>query len=229
MNKELCFNIENVNLYLEQVLVDYMDIPIFFLCSGEKQFYLALCTDIENLHYIVVKLSSIDVYGLLHGNISMRNAILNQKEYWDVMSGEEIELDIVIKKNIDTIEKELLPEADACFQILTKQIASFVQKFDEEFFCTQYFLEKTRKTEINELFTNFSLDIMLENVAQFTELLDYKIKTPSFLKIPTYNEKMNLIKTSEVLIKKSEQIEQLKTNNSFKLNELSVNNIAIAV
>lgn len=91
------------------------------------------------------------------------------------------------------------------------------------------FLEKTRKTEINELFTNFSLDIMLENVAQFTELLDYKIKTPSFLKIPTYNEKMNLIKTSEVLIKKSEQIEQLKTNNSFKLNELSVNNIAIAV
>lgn len=29
MNKELCFNIENLKLYLEQVLVDYMDIPIF--------------------------------------------------------------------------------------------------------------------------------------------------------------------------------------------------------
>lgn len=229
MNKELCFNIENVNLYLEQVLVDYMDIPIFFLCSGEKQFYLALCTDIKNLNYIVVKLSLIDVYSLLHGNISMRNVILNQKVYWDIISGEEIELDVVTKKNIDTIEKELLPEADACFKILTEQIASFVQKFDQEIFYTNYFLESTKKAEINELFTNFSLDVMLENVTQFTELLDYKIKTPSFLKIPTYNEKMNLIKTSEVLIKKSEQIEQLKTNSSFKLTELNVNNIAIAV
>ena len=31
MNSKLCFRIENIELYLEQVLVDYMDIPIFFL------------------------------------------------------------------------------------------------------------------------------------------------------------------------------------------------------
>ena len=36
MNKKLCFNIENQYLYLEQVLVDYMDIPIFFLCKDKK-------------------------------------------------------------------------------------------------------------------------------------------------------------------------------------------------
>lgn len=228
MNKELCFNIENVNLYLEQVLVDYMNVPIFFLCSGENQFYLALCTDIENLNYIIVKLPLIDVYNLLHGNISMRNAILNQKEYWNIISGDEVALDVVIKKNIDTIENELLPEADACFQVLTKQIESFVQKFDQEFFYTQYILDNTKKTEVNELLTSLSFDIILENVTQFTELLDYKIKIPLSSEVPIYDEKMNLIKTSEVIIKKSEQTEQSKTNNSFKLAEPNINSIAVA-
>lgn len=31
MSKELCFCIDGSELYLEQVLVDYMDIPIFFI------------------------------------------------------------------------------------------------------------------------------------------------------------------------------------------------------
>ena len=89
MNKELCFNIENENLYLEQILVDYMDIPIFFLCEGENQYYVALCTDIDELSYIVAKLSLLDVYNLLHGKIPMRDAILKQNEYWDIVSGDE--------------------------------------------------------------------------------------------------------------------------------------------
>ena len=75
MDKELCFNIENINLYLEQTLVDYLDIPIFFLCRGEKQYYAALCTNIDELSYIVVKLSLMDVYNLLHGSIPMRDVI----------------------------------------------------------------------------------------------------------------------------------------------------------
>ncbi|MCI6552701.1 MAG: hypothetical protein MR430_04040, partial [Lachnospiraceae bacterium] len=65
INKELCFNIENNNLYLEQILVDYMEVPIFFLCRGANQYYVALCTDIAELHYIVAKLSLPDVYNLL--------------------------------------------------------------------------------------------------------------------------------------------------------------------
>ena len=108
MNKELCFNIENLKLYLEQVLVDYMDIPIFFLCKGENQYYIALCTDIDELHYIVAKLSLLDVYNLLHGKVPMRDVILKQKEYWNIVSGTDISLDIVTKKKIDTLETSLL-------------------------------------------------------------------------------------------------------------------------
>lgn len=131
INKELCFNIENNNLYLEQILVDYMEVPIFFLCRGANQYYVALCTDIAELHYIVAKLSLPDVYNLLHGKIPMRDVILKQNEYWEIVSGDEICLDVVTKKNIDAINTALLPEANAFFEILTKQMELFVQKFTE--------------------------------------------------------------------------------------------------
>lgn len=134
MNKKLCFNIENQYLYLEQVLVDYMDIPIFFLCKDKKQYYIALCTDIDKLSYIVTKLSLLDVYNLLHGKIPMRDVFLKQQEYWEIMSGDEVCMDMVTKKKIDALEQSLLPETDAYFKILTKQIKLYVQEFDDEYF-----------------------------------------------------------------------------------------------
>lgn len=81
MNSNLCFRIEGIELYLEQVLVDYMDIPIFFLCKDEGSYYLVLCTDVDELNYIIVRLSMNDVYGLLHGEESIYNTILKQNEY----------------------------------------------------------------------------------------------------------------------------------------------------
>lgn len=134
MNKKLCFNIENQYLYLEQVLVDYMDIPIFFLCKDKKQYYIALCTDIDKLSYIVTKLSLLDVYNLLHGKIPMRDVFLKQQEYWEIVSGDEVCMDMVTKKKIDALEQSLLPEEDAYFKILTKQIKLYIQEFDDEFF-----------------------------------------------------------------------------------------------
>lgn len=134
MDKELCFSIENTDLYLEQVLVDYMNVPMFFLCKGGTQYYLALCTDVDELNYIVVKLSTLDVYNLLHGKISMRDAVLKQREYWDIVSGDEIYLDEVTKKHIEEVDLDTLPEKGACFKALTKQKKLYVQKFDREFY-----------------------------------------------------------------------------------------------
>ena len=134
MNKELCFIIEKKNLYLEHVLVDYMDIPIFFLCKGENQYYIALCVDIQELRYIVTKLSLTDVYNLLHGKIPMRDVILKQGDYWLINSGVEISLDVITKHGIDMLDISLLPETNAYFEILTKESEMFVQQFDQEYF-----------------------------------------------------------------------------------------------
>lgn len=228
MNRELCFNIENQYLYLEQVLVDYMDIPIFFLCKDKKQYYIALCTDIDELSYIVTKLSLSEVYNLLHGKIPMRDVFLKQQEYWEIVSGNEVCMDMVTKKRIEALEQSLLPEADACFKILTKQIKLFVQEFDDEFFSAKYFSESNKKADLRELISGFPLEVLLTNIDQFTELADCKVEKSSFSEIPSYDEKFHPVKTTEVIFRKSEQSKQSDQDGLFKLVESYENYIATA-
>ena len=133
MNSKLCFRIEGIELYLEQVLVDYMDIPIFFLCKGEGNYYLVLCTDIDELNYIIVKLSMNDVYKLLHGEGSIRNIILKQDEYWNVISGEEISLDEIERLSISELDVGLLPKENVYFEIVSTKLENYVKKFDTEY------------------------------------------------------------------------------------------------
>ncbi len=228
MNKELCFNIDNKKLYLEQVLVDYMGIPIFFLCKGENQYYVTLCTNIDELSYIVAKLSLADVYNLLHGKIPMRDVILKQNEYWDIASGNEIYLDIITKKNIDTLDTALLPEENACFKILTKQMQLFVQKFDCEFFAAKYFSESDKKADLSELFDSLPLDVLLGNIEQFTKLVNFKMENPVLSKVLLYDEKMESIKTAEVAIRNCEPSKQTEIDDLFKLAEPFENNLTVA-
>lgn len=134
MNSNLCFRIEGIELYLEQVLVDYMDIPIFFLCKDEGSYYLVLCTDVDELNYIIVRLSMDDVYGLLHGEESIYNTILKQNEYWNVISGREISLDEVKRLSISELDVGLLPKEDVYFEIVSTKLENYVKKFDTQYF-----------------------------------------------------------------------------------------------
>lgn len=165
MDRELCFCIENKNIYLEQVLVDYMDIPIFFLCRDDSQFYVALCTDVEELKYIIVRAAETDLYNLLHGKIPMREIILNQKAYWEVMSGDDVLLDQIINHNINDLDMTLLPEENACFKILTEEMRGYVQQFDNAFFDA----DKFGKT-IDPVFADVKMEsIMFRNTDDFIE------------------------------------------------------------
>lgn len=156
MDKELCFCIENSNLYLEQVLVDYKDIPIFFLCKCNLQYYVVLCTDINEFSYIIVKTSSWDVYNLLHGKIPMREIFTGSKEYWEVVSGEEISLDNVTRHPSTWLNISLLPEKNACFRVLTEEIEKFVEKFDSEFLDDGYFKDIGKDIIVDELLDDYT-------------------------------------------------------------------------
>ncbi|MDE6566487.1 MAG: hypothetical protein K2K70_02000 [Lachnospiraceae bacterium] len=131
--KELCFIIETKEIYLEEVLVEYMDVPVFFLCKDSDDYYVSLCTDMEELNYIVVPASVDDIYRLLNGKNSMRNVILDQSEYWKVYSGSEIIDDKVYKCKMDEIDKDVLPDEDACFEILTAEHRKYTEQFNENY------------------------------------------------------------------------------------------------
>lgn len=111
-----------------------MDIPIFFLCKGEGNYYLVLCTDMDELNYIIVRLSMNNVYELLHGGESIRNTILKQNEYWNVISGREIPLDEIERLSISELDVGLLPKENVYFEIVSTKLENYVKKFDTEYF-----------------------------------------------------------------------------------------------
>lgn len=134
MNKELCFIIDGIELYMEKVLVDYLDIPIFFLCKDKNEYFIVLCYDIDNLSYIVVKVSMVDVWNLLHGRIPMRDVITKQKEFWKVISRNDISDDIIMQYSMEQIDHDILPESGVCYNAITEDEIQFVSQFDQTFF-----------------------------------------------------------------------------------------------
>lgn len=163
MDNTLCFKIENVDLYLEKVLVDYAEIPIFFLCKGRGQYYIALCTNVDDLNYIVTKLSMNDVYMLLNGNVPMRDIILKQEERWSIISGEEISLDKVEKLKTSDLDMDLLPKEGAYFEIVTKKLKNYVKKFNNEYLIKRNnmyysFQKKNKKYSLHNLL-NYKIEV----------------------------------------------------------------------
>ena len=190
MNKELCFCIEEKNLYLEQVLVDYMDIPIFFLCRSDVQYYVSLCTDIEELKYVIVKVSDVEVHHLLHGKTPMRNIFLNQKEYWEVLSGEEISLDLVKRYSITHLDVSSLPVENACFEVLTEDVRLYVQKFDNEFLDLKNFCSSEIKITLDKIFVDEFIDVLGETIDEFIDALGETID--EFVNLGGYSLKCRL-------------------------------------
>lgn len=177
MNKELCFIIEVKELYLEKVLVSFQEVPIFFLCKNSKDYYIALCVDVDKLNYVVTRLSIKDVFDLLHGIIPMRNAITQQEAYWYIESQEDIKSDTVEKRQMYTLDITILPQVNAYFEILTPDMEKYVQQFDDLFSSEKYTLiedsavivEKiSYRSIVEEILQKYYSAINLNNSAETT-------------------------------------------------------------
>lgn len=120
MDENLCFKIGEVCLYLEQVLVSYNDVPIFFICNDNVSHYAVLCTDINELNYVIVELSDKDLCNLLSGILPMRDVFTKQEYYWEILSGNEAEYDTVIRKPVRELNYSILPKAGACYDSIGK-------------------------------------------------------------------------------------------------------------
>ncbi len=134
MKKELCFIINGKELFLEQTLVEYNDVPIYYICKDEEVFYTVLCTDVNNLKYVIVNSKIKDMALMLHGNITMRDLLLRSDTFWEVVTGDDIESDIVTLKDMKDLNKSDLPDESSYFGIYTDQIRCFVDEFDKAFY-----------------------------------------------------------------------------------------------
>ena len=96
---------------------------------------IVLCTDVDELNYIIVRLSMNDVYGLLHGEESIYNTILKQNEYWNVISGREIPLDEVKRLSISELDVGLLPKEDVYFEIVSTSLKIMLKSLIRNILC----------------------------------------------------------------------------------------------
>ena len=159
MNKELCFIVDGKELYLEHVLVDFNEIPVFYVCSHDKERYTVLCTDIENEEYIIVKSPLWRLCDLLNGTLEMKEIFTKENFYWRVKAGDEVADDDVRKEPVDTLEPSLLPDRGAYYAITnegTKNYLSLLESIvcdevgkleqqnmllEEEVCCTSYLVQ----------------------------------------------------------------------------------------
>lgn len=69
MNQTLCFVVNHVEIYLEQVLVENDGVPILFVGKNNERRYLILCVDTDVLRYFAVRISRKDLCNLLQSAV----------------------------------------------------------------------------------------------------------------------------------------------------------------
>ena len=134
MEKELCFVIEGTKLYLEQVLVDYNEIPVFYVCSSDMGWYLVLCTDIDKQIFYVVKVKLLTISDLLEKNITMRGALLSGSLYWEIFSADQVEDDVVNSLKRQQICAEYLPKEGAFFSTFSEELRAYKERVQRKLF-----------------------------------------------------------------------------------------------
>lgn len=133
MAKNICFILNETELYMDMCLVED-EIPIFFSCTdAEDHYYVALCTDMDLLSYCVVKTGLTQLRDMLYGNISMRDIFTEQKFFWQVISKDgKAENDIVTYKPIDEFEPEDLPLENAFFRLFSDELQKYADSISKK-------------------------------------------------------------------------------------------------
>ena len=125
MKKELCFILNDEHLYLDAELINFNDIPIFYICKTNSNYYLSLCTDIDNAKYILIEISPINILKMLYQQISMRELYEKVDKFWEVECGEVPELDEIYEKEIYDIDLSVLPIEDERYEIFDDIIKKY--------------------------------------------------------------------------------------------------------
>lgn len=139
MNKDLCFKIENVELFSEQILVDFNGYPIFYICNSSEGHYIVLCSDIDKSEYIIVESTVTEIWQMLTQQFDMREVFLTKSNFWFVKTGDSVDEDFVTKHPINEIDISALPLAGAKYDILSNEVAEYLNNIEKVLYKSESF------------------------------------------------------------------------------------------
>lgn len=125
MDKDLCFIINDEHLYLEISLIEFQDIPMFFICKSNNKYYVALCIDDENVEYILIEASPVSILMMLYSEIEMRDLYKKTDKFWTIKPGDSPEDDEVIESTIEHLDVSVLPIEGAKYEVFESSILEY--------------------------------------------------------------------------------------------------------
>lgn len=149
-NKKLCFIVDNQELYLDQILVEVNEDPIFYICKSDHQYYVVLSASEDAEEYVVINSKISDILLMLTGEIAMRSLYSKVNHFWYIQVGDNISDDNIIKKDISELDSCILPYENEKFVICTPEIKEYVSDLEKALTNNKYFIEdETFKFTIN--------------------------------------------------------------------------------
>lgn len=133
MNDELSFIIDNKELLNEQVLVEYNDFPVFFLCRNSNDLYLALCIDLSKNIYYVTQVDTVNVLQMFDKHLTMRDTFLSGKSFWKIEASENIHEDKVSLIDVKDIDLDDLPKENAYFNVFSQELEEYHKSLSKDF------------------------------------------------------------------------------------------------
>lgn len=172
MDKEVCFFINGNTLFLDKVLVSFNDTPIFFVCcDSDKKYYIVLCTNMEDLEYIVVSCSPQLLYQMLSKKVEMRKPFISANNFWNIKAGETVENDEVQYLESDKLDLDDLPYPNAFYEARKKDDIEYVERIAASYFVEDNFCAMDEIADVDKKASTL-VGMSLEFVAQIEQYFD---------------------------------------------------------
>ena len=139
MTKDYFFKINDEYIYLDIELINFNDIPVFFICKSNKNYYLALCFDVFDEKYIVIQVKRSLLLKMLDQKITMREIFHTVDSFWEIVYGETPEQDLVKEKDINDIDESVLPIEGEVYEVFDDDVKEYQEQLLTDSFVTSLY------------------------------------------------------------------------------------------
>ena len=163
MNNKVCFILEGKELYIDEVFVDFNELPIYFSCISDDKYYLALCCEYDNQDYVLVESSAKEIIEMLTARITMRSTFTKKAKHWVVVAGEDITKDKVYLIHTPYVDENILPKEGAKYTIVTEKVKQYLKHIEHDLYRDEsYTIIETASERINDSDAQFDhFEIMM--------------------------------------------------------------------
>ena len=177
MNNKVCFILEGKELYIDEVFVDFNELPIYFSCISDDKYYLALCCEYDNQDYVLVESSSKEIVEMLTARITIRSTFTKKAKHWVVVAGEDITKDEISLINEPYLDENILPKEGAKYAIVTEKVKQYLKRIENDLYRDEtYTTIETTSERINDSDARFEQFEIIMPIEFYTRCFASKSK-----------------------------------------------------